>query len=87
MLHRLLAHGAEREAADSYGWRPLHLGTRYSRCDVVAALLEAGVDGHARTADLDARTPLEVAEEAGKMGRVSDEVSWPVRARDHLSSD
>jgi len=42
LVDLLLQHGADREAADQSGWRPLHMAAHYGRAAVVGLLVTAG---------------------------------------------
>ncbi|KAJ5788731.1 ankyrin repeat-containing protein [Penicillium paradoxum] len=47
ILSLLLSHGADTEAADDYGWRPLHVACFRGHKHIVEALISEGADAHA----------------------------------------
>lgn len=49
ILSLLLSHDANTEAADDYGWRPLHVACFRGHTDIVRALISEGADVHAST--------------------------------------
>src|SRR5207244_452601 len=54
-------HGADVDAADGGGWRPLHLAAANDNLDAMKALVAQGADVHSQNGD--GRTPLSLAQE------------------------
>lgn len=57
----LIGHGADVNAADAAGWRPLHLAAANDNLDAIKALIAQGADVH--TQNTDGRTALSLAQE------------------------
>src|SRR5438093_879209 len=57
----LIGAGADVNAADAQGWRPLHLAAANNNLDVIKALIAQGADVHA--ANGEAKTALSLAQE------------------------
>ncbi|KAJ5716625.1 ankyrin repeat-containing protein [Penicillium malachiteum] len=47
LVHVLLAHGAQVNASDPWGWQPLHVASLHGYPDIVRALVKSGADVHA----------------------------------------
>jgi ankyrin repeat protein len=65
-VRQLVEEGADVEALDEQGWRPLHIAACDGRVEVARTLLEAGADVQAATAA--GWRPLYLAEEHGHGG-------------------
>ena len=57
----LIGHGADVNAADAQGWRPLHLAAANNNMDAIKQLIAQGADVHA--ANGEAKTALSLATE------------------------
>ena len=57
----LLGHGADVNAADAAGWRPLHLAAATNNLDAIKALVAQGADVHATNHE--GVTPRDLAEQ------------------------
>jgi ankyrin repeat protein len=57
----LIGHGADVDAADRGGWRPLHLAAANDNLDAIKALVAQGADVHGQNTD--GRTALSLAQE------------------------
>jgi ankyrin repeat protein len=63
VVRTLLAAGADYEARDAGGWRPLHIAVREGHVDAAQLLVEAGADVEAP--DDDGFKPLHLAADGG----------------------
>ena len=57
----LIGHGADVNAADAAGWRPLHLAAANNNLDAITALVAQGADVAAGNGE--GLTPLTIAQE------------------------
>ena len=56
LMRALIGRGADLEAADQFGWTPLHAAASRGHAEMVCLLLEAGAS--AAASDEDGKTPL-----------------------------
>ena len=66
MVRLLLEFGADMEAVDRCGRRPLHFAAQHGRLDVARVLLQSGVEKNAL--DFAGRTAAELATQFGHPG-------------------